>query len=84
MAKVAFAYTDNQGKLHDSPEAAVIADLSAILGRLGAESGITSGLAKLLIEKRAEIEQAFQDFDRMTAGVLPEPINLQLLGGAHV
>jgi hypothetical protein len=84
VARIVFAYTDNQGKRHDNPEAAVVADLSVTLGRLGAESGITSGLAKLLIEKRGEIEVAFADLDRMTAGVLPDPIKLQTLGGENV
>lgn len=68
VAKVATAFADNQGKLHSTAEAAVLADLSVILGRIGAESGITSGLAKCIIEKRAEIEAVFADFDAMTGG----------------
>ena len=67
MAKTAQAYADNRGSLHPTAEAAVLADLSAIIGRIGSESGLTSGLAKCILEKRGEIEQAFADLDAMTA-----------------
>lgn len=66
MAKTIPAYADNQGNLHATPVDAALSDLSAVLGRIGAESGITSGLAKCIIEKRAEIEAVFDDLDMMT------------------
>lgn len=65
MAKVATAFADNQGKLHPTPEAAVLADLTVILGRIGAESALTAGLAQRIIEKRTEIEAVFADLDAM-------------------
>lgn len=67
MAKVDTCYRDNSGARHDTPEDAALADLTNALGRIGNEGGITPGLAKLLLEKRAEIEQAFADFDAMRA-----------------
>lgn len=67
MASVIFAYADNSGNLHTAPIDAALADISTILGRIGAETGITSGLAKLIIEKRAELEAVFADLDQMTA-----------------
>lgn len=67
MAKVVPAYVDNQGSLHATPVDAALSDLSAVLGRIGAESGITSGLAKCIIEKRVEIEAVFGDLDAMIA-----------------
>lgn len=67
MARISIAYADNRGQLHASAEQAVLSDLTAILGRIGAESGITSGIAKCLLEKRAEVEQAFADHDAMIA-----------------
>lgn len=69
MAKIATAYTDNQGKLHSSAEAAVLAAMTVILGRIGAESALTAGLAQRIIEKRAEIEALFADLDAMTGGI---------------
>lgn len=67
MASVTFAYADNAGTLHTAPIDAALADISTILGRIGAETGITSGLAKLIIEKRAELEAVFADLDHMTS-----------------
>ncbi len=68
MAKPATAFIDNQGKLHPTPDAAVLADLQAILGRIGAEGGLTAGLAQRVLEKRADIEAVFADLDAMTGG----------------
>lgn len=65
MARIATAYADNAGRLHASPGEATVSDLAAVLGRIGAEAGITGGLAKLLLEKRAEIEQVFAEHDAM-------------------
>jgi hypothetical protein len=68
MASIVQAYADNSGKLHESPLDATVADLTIVLGRIGAESGITAGLARLIIEKRSEIEAVFADFDAMRTG----------------
>jgi hypothetical protein len=65
MAKAIEAYRDDRGNLHHSPTAAVIADIAAALGRVGDEGGLTNGVAKLILEKRREIEQAFADFDML-------------------
>lgn len=67
MAKIVTAYADNTGAIHASPLDAILVDLSAVLGRIGAEAGITPGLARLILEKRPEIEQIFADFDAMDA-----------------
>lgn len=80
MAKVATAFADNEGKLHPTAEAAVLADLSVILGRIGAEGGITAGLAQLIIEKRGEIEAAFADLDVMAGAARVQSTK----GGGHV
>ncbi|MCX7284379.1 MAG: hypothetical protein NTX28_10100 [Novosphingobium sp.] len=68
MAKIATAFADNRGNLHPTAEAAVLADLTVILGRVGAESSLTAGLAQRIIEKRADIEAVFADLDAMTGG----------------
>ena len=69
MAKVDPRFADNTGVAHDTPEAAVVADIALVLGRLSVDSGIAGGVAKLIFEKRAEIEAAFADFDQMVAEV---------------
>jgi len=67
MAKVAYAYADNAGSLYSTPEEAALADLAAVLGRIGAEAGITGGLARMILEKRTEIEKVFFDLDHMVS-----------------
>lgn len=67
MAKVALAYADASGATHATPENAALADLTVLLGRIGAESGMTAGFAKTVLDKRAEIEVVFADLDAMRA-----------------
>lgn len=73
MAKIAQCFTDNAGQLHSSAEAAAVSDIAAALGRLSADSGISGGVAKLILDKRAEIEAAFRDLDRMNELAPPPP-----------
>jgi len=63
MAKAIEAYKDERGNLHDTPASAIVADIAAALGRVGDEGGLTNGVAKLILDKRSEIERAFADFD---------------------
>lgn len=67
MAKAIQAFRDERGHLYDSPDTAVVADIAAVLGRVGDEGGLTSGVAKLILEKRKEIEKAFADLDSLIA-----------------
>lgn len=67
MAAVIEAYRDGRGNLHLDPSSAVVADIAAALGRVGDEGGLTQGVAKLILEKRADIEAAFADFDKLCA-----------------
>ena len=68
MARAVEAYQDERGNLHDSPTSAIVADIAAALGRVGEEGGLTNGVAKLILEKRSEIEQAFADYDSLEHG----------------
>lgn len=63
VAKIISAFADNHGQIHPTAEQAVVADLTNVLGRIGSEAGITSGLAQLILKKRREIERCFADFD---------------------
>ena len=67
MAVSIEAYRDDRGNVHDTPQEAVIADIAAALGRVGDEGGLTNGVAKLILDKRAQIERAFADLDRLVA-----------------
>jgi len=65
MATAVTAYRDSRGTLHLDLSSAIVADIAAVLGRVGDEGGLTQGVAKLILEKRSEIEAAFADLDRL-------------------
>lgn len=65
MATECTAYRDNKGGLHPTADRATLADLADVLGRVGEEGGMTAGVAKLIFEKRAEIERVFAEHDLM-------------------
>jgi hypothetical protein len=73
MAKAVEAYRDERGNLHDNAVNAVLSDLAAALGRVGDEGGLTPGVARLVLEKRADIERAFADLDHLIAKKGDEP-----------
>jgi hypothetical protein len=66
MAKAVEAYRDERGNLHDNAVNAVLSDLAAALGRVGDEGGLTPGVARLVLEKRIDIEKAFSDLDYLS------------------
>ena len=65
MAKSVKAFLDNRGALHMSATSAVIGDIAGALGRVGEEGGLTEGVARLILDKRAAIERAFADLDTL-------------------
>lgn len=65
MATAIEAFQDNRGNLYHEPVSATVADIAAALGRVGDEGGLTEGVARLILEKRLEIERAFADLDRL-------------------
>lgn len=73
MATECTAYRDSKGGLHSTPEKATLADLAGVLGRVGEEGGMTAGVAKLLFDKREEIERVFQEHDAMLASPPVDP-----------
>lgn len=65
MATAIEAYRDNKGHLHHDPASAIVADIAEALGRVGDEGGLTQGVARLILDKRSEIETAFADLDKL-------------------
>ncbi len=82
MATECVAYRDSKGGLHSSPEKATLEDLAGVLGRVGDEGGMTAGVAKLIYEKRAEIERVFMEHDSMV-GLRAEPTVMLLKPESH-
>ncbi|MBA4751082.1 MAG: hypothetical protein H2055_02470 [Sphingopyxis sp.] len=75
MATECTAYRDVKGGLHSTPEKATLADLASVLGRVGEEGGMTAGVAKLIFEKRDEIERVFREHDEMLGAQPPDERN---------
>ena len=69
MAKAIEAYRDERGNLHDTPTSAIVADIAAALGRVGDEGGLTNGVAKLILDKRSEIDQLHHEVAGLSAVV---------------
>ena len=65
MAKAIEAYVDERGKLHRDPHDAIVADLAAALGRVGDQTGMAEGVARVILARRLEIERAFKDLDEL-------------------
>ncbi|WP_395336038.1 hypothetical protein WBP06_18720 [Novosphingobium sp. BL-8H] len=67
MANECIAYRDSKGGLHGSAEKATLEDLAGVLGRVGDEGGMTAGVARMIFDKRAEIERVFAEHDAIVA-----------------
>lgn len=65
MAKMGTAFFDNKGQFHKTPEEATVADLASLLGKIGDGESLAPGIAYILLEKRADIEALFADYDSM-------------------
>jgi hypothetical protein len=68
MAVRGFGYFDSRGQFFKHPDEASISDLAAVLGRVGEGDSLAPGIAKILLEKRREIEHIFADHDTMVQG----------------
>lgn len=67
VANECIAYRDSKGGLHASAEKATLEDLAGVLGRVGDEGGMTAGVARMIFDKRAEIERVFAEHDSIMA-----------------
>lgn len=67
MASECIAYRDSRGGLHGNAARATLEDLAGVLGRVGDEGGMTPGVARVVFDKRVEIEKVFAEYDAMIA-----------------
>ncbi|WP_260923226.1 hypothetical protein [Novosphingobium sp. 9] len=67
MATECTAYLDAKGNLHSNLEKATLEDLAGVLGRVGDEGGMTAGVARMIFDKRREIERVFAEHDVLVA-----------------
>ena len=72
MANRGVGFFDSKGQFFRTPHEAAQSDLAAMLGRMGDGDSLAPGIAKILLDKRSEIELIFRDYDDMVQG---GPIN---------
>jgi hypothetical protein len=65
MARRGIGYFDSRGQYFKTPDEAVVSDLASLLGRIGEGDSLAPGIARILIDKRAEIERIYSDYDEM-------------------
>lgn len=65
MAHTGTGFFDRKGNFYKSPRDATVSDLAALLGKIGDGESLAPGIAYMLLERRAEIEQLFAEHDRM-------------------
>jgi hypothetical protein len=68
MAHRGVGYFDSKGQFFRSPQEATQSDLAGLLGRMGDGDSLAPGIAKILLDKRREIEHIFRDHDDMIQG----------------
>ena len=65
MAHIGNGYFDKRGHFFKSPEEATVSDIAAILGRIGDGESLAPGIAQMLLDRRADIEEIFVQHDLM-------------------
>ena len=65
MAHIGNGYFDKRGHFFKSPEEATVSDIAAILGRIGDGESLAPGIAQMLLDRRADIEEIFVQHDIM-------------------
>ena len=77
MANRGVGFFDSKGQFFRTPQEATQSDLAAMLGRMGDGDSLAPGIAKILLDKRREIEHIFRDHDDMVQGGPIEPREAQ-------
>lgn len=67
MAKRGTGFFDRRGRFYRTAQEATEADLANLLGQIGEGESLAPGIAHLVLERRAEIEELFADHDAMLA-----------------
>lgn len=65
MAHTGTGFFDRKGNFFKTAREATASDLAALLGKIGEGESLAPGIANMLLERRAEIEQLFAEHDQM-------------------
>jgi hypothetical protein len=77
MANRGVGFFDSKGQYFKTAQEATMSDIAAILGRMGEGDSLAPGIAKIIFDKRREIEHIFRDHDDMVQGGLIDPTGAQ-------
>lgn len=67
MAHTGTGFFDRKGNFFKTAREATASDLAALLGKIGEGESLAPGIANMLLERRADIEQLFAEHDQMLA-----------------
>ncbi len=65
MAHTGTGFFDRKGNFFKTARDATVSDLAGLLGKIGEGESLAPGIANMLLERRAEIEQLFAEHDQM-------------------
>ena len=68
MANRGVGFFDSKGQFFRTPQEATLSDLANMLGRMGDGDSLAPGIAKILFDKRRDLEHIFRDHDDMQQG----------------
>jgi hypothetical protein len=68
MANRGVGFFDSKGQYFRTAQEATMSDIAALLGRMGDGDSLAPGIAKIILDKRREIEHIFRDHDDMIQG----------------
>lgn len=69
MAKKSTGYFDNRGNFHETAQSATVSDIAALMGHVGEDNNesLAPGIARFILERRAEIERIYSEHDELIA-----------------
>lgn len=65
MAQKGSGFVDGRGNYFDTAREATESDLAALMGQIGEGESLAPGIARMLFERRAEIEKLFAEHDAL-------------------
>lgn len=68
MANRGIGFFDSKSQYFRTAQEATISDIAALLGRMGDGDSLAPAIAKIILDKRREIEHIFRDHDDMVQG----------------
>ncbi len=67
MAKRGTGFFDRRGRFFKTAQEATESDLANLLGQIGEGESLAPGIAHVVLQRRADIEQLFAEHDTMLA-----------------